>query len=93
MVKTPALLLDVEHPLADLLAGLGLTQAGLAALDGKRPHTVSGAVARGGGIGLDVLVRFIRATGRDAVIKITPPRRGRKQPAIRNTRARRGRKP
>jgi hypothetical protein len=75
VVKTPALLLDVEHPLADLLAGLGLTQAGLADLDGTRPHTVSGAVKRGGVLGLDVLVRYVRATGHDAVIKVTPPRR------------------
>lgn len=62
--------IDSGRPVASLLEVAGLTQVQLAGLAGKAQSTIAGAVARGEGIGLDVLARLVDAAGFKLTLRI-----------------------
>lgn len=64
--------LDVADPVRSLLAASGLTQVELAERAARGQSTIAGAVKRGGGVGLDVLVRLCEAAGGELVISYRP---------------------
>lgn len=65
-----AIPLDTDAPVRSLLDAAGLTQVQLAAAAERSQSTIAGAVARGAGIGLDVLARLADAAGLDLVVSV-----------------------